>query len=156
MIRWNGTSSEFRNAVIRAVEGLVGEGTFAEVRLEVALDEYNMVRDISPDRIENVEFIVTSGEDEREMIPAFLPLADEQGLPVQHLESRALPELGAAYGDIDFYLEQRKVNDFRAIEKNSNTLQDTAKKEKAEKKPHDYKQQKQLKSLQNRLKATKC
>ena len=59
VIRWNGTSSEFRNAVIRAVEGLVGEGTFAEVRLEVAVDEYNMVRDISPDRIENVE----SGED---------------------------------------------------------------------------------------------
>jgi ATP-binding cassette subfamily F protein 3 len=56
-------------------------------------------------------------------------------------------------GDIDFYLEQRKVNDFRAIEKNSNVAQATAKKEKAEKKPHDYKQQKQLKSLQNRLKA---
>lgn len=56
------------------------------------------------DRIENVEFIVTSGEAEREVIPAFLTLADEQGLPVQHLESRALPELGAAYGDIDFYL----------------------------------------------------
>ena len=56
-------------------------------------------------------------------------------------------------GDIDFYLEQRKVNDFRAIEKNPNTTQASAKKEKAEKKPHDYKHQKQLKSLQNRLKA---
>ena len=56
-------------------------------------------------------------------------------------------------GDIDFYLEQRKVNDFRAIEKNPNAAQAAAKKEKAEKKPQDYKQQKQLKSLQNRLKA---
>jgi len=56
-------------------------------------------------------------------------------------------------GDIDFYLEQRKVNDFRAIEKNPNAAPAAAKKEKAEKKPQDYKQQKQLKSLQNRLKA---
>lgn len=59
VIRWNGSSAEFRDAVVRAVEGLVGEGTFAEVRLEVEVDEFNMVRDISPDKIENVE----SGED---------------------------------------------------------------------------------------------
>lgn len=59
VIRWNGTSSEFRNAVVRAVEGLVGEGTFAEVRLEVYSDPYNMVQSISPESIENVE----SGED---------------------------------------------------------------------------------------------
>jgi ATP-binding cassette subfamily F protein 3 len=56
-------------------------------------------------------------------------------------------------GDIDFYLEQRKVNDFRAIEKSSPSAEGGAKREKTEKKPQDYKQQKQLKSLQNRLKA---
>lgn len=56
-------------------------------------------------------------------------------------------------GDIDFYLEQRKVNDFRAIEKSAPTAGGGSKKEKTEKKPQDYKQQKQLKSLQNRLKA---
>ena len=56
-------------------------------------------------------------------------------------------------GDIDFYLEQRKVNDFRAIEKSAPSAGGGAKKEKTEKKPQDYKQQKQLKSLQNRLKA---
>ena len=56
-------------------------------------------------------------------------------------------------GDIDFYLEQRKVNDFRAIEKSAPSAEGGAKKEKTEKKPQDYKQQKQLKSLQNRLKA---
>ena len=56
-------------------------------------------------------------------------------------------------GDIDFYLEQRKVNDFRAIEKSALSAGGAAKKEKTEKKPQDYKQQKQLKSLQNRLKA---
>ncbi|MEK9750186.1 MAG: ABC-F family ATP-binding cassette domain-containing protein [Flavobacteriaceae bacterium] len=56
-------------------------------------------------------------------------------------------------GDIDFYLEQRKVNDFRAIEKSAPSAEGGAKREKTEKKPQDYKQQKQLKSLQNRLKA---
>ena len=56
-------------------------------------------------------------------------------------------------GDIDFYLEQRKVNDFRAIEKSAPSAEGGAKKEKTEKKPQDYKQQKQFKSLQNRLKA---
>lgn len=56
-------------------------------------------------------------------------------------------------GDIDFYLEQRKVNDFRAIEKSAPSAGAGARKEKTEKKPQDYKQQKQLKSLQNRLKA---
>ena len=56
-------------------------------------------------------------------------------------------------GDIDFYLEQHKVNDFRAIEKSAPSAGGGAKKEKTEKKPQDYKQQKQLKSLQNRLKA---
>jgi ATP-binding cassette subfamily F protein 3 len=56
-------------------------------------------------------------------------------------------------GDIDFYLEQRKVNDFRAIEKSTTSPEGAFKKEKSEKKPQDYKQQKQLKSLQSRLKA---
>ncbi len=56
-------------------------------------------------------------------------------------------------GDIDFYLEQRKVNDFRAIEKSTTSAEGAFKKEKSEKKPQDYKQQKQLKSLQSRLKA---
>ena len=59
VIRWNGTSSEFRNAVVRAVEGLVGEGIFDEVRLEVVGDDYGMIRDISPEAYYDVE----SGEE---------------------------------------------------------------------------------------------
>lgn len=59
VIRWNGTSSEFRNSVVRAVEGLVGEGTFDEVRLEVVGDDYGMIRSISPDAHYDVE----SGEE---------------------------------------------------------------------------------------------
>jgi len=51
-------------------------------------------------------------------------------------------------GDINFYLEQRKAADFRAIEKKQE-----AKKVKApsEKKQSDFKQQKKIKSLKNKL-----
>ncbi len=55
VIRWSGTSAEFRNAVVRAVEGLVGEGTFAEVRLEVVGDDYGMIRSITPESYSDVE-----------------------------------------------------------------------------------------------------
>ncbi|MEM9647300.1 MAG: ABC-F family ATP-binding cassette domain-containing protein [Bacteroidota bacterium] len=50
-------------------------------------------------------------------------------------------------GDIDFYLEQRKAEDFRKIEKGEQKIQ--VKKEKP--KANDYQTQKKLKSLKNRL-----
>ncbi|MDG1047214.1 MAG: ABC-F family ATP-binding cassette domain-containing protein [Flavobacteriaceae bacterium] len=53
-------------------------------------------------------------------------------------------------GDIDFYLEQRKVQDFRAIEKKQQVK--TEKKGHSNQKPAlDYQQQKAHKSLQNKL-----
>ena len=53
-------------------------------------------------------------------------------------------------GDIDFYLEQRKVQDFRAIEKKQQVK--TEKKAQSNQKPAlDYQQQKAQKSLQNKL-----
>ena len=78
-----------------------------------------------------------------------------QGLSSQVFEfkdHRIKPYLG----DIDFYLEQRKVDDFRAIEKRQpekNAAAEGAKNKAQEPaKPIDYQQQKQLKNLQNRLK----
>ena len=53
-------------------------------------------------------------------------------------------------GDIDFYLEQRKVQDFRDIEKKQQVK--TEKKAQSNQKPAlDYQQQKAQKSLQNKL-----
>ena len=53
-------------------------------------------------------------------------------------------------GDIDFYLEQRKVQDFRGIEKKQQVK--TEKKAQSNQKPAlDYQQQKAQKSLQNKL-----
>ncbi|MCK0136687.1 ABC-F family ATP-binding cassette domain-containing protein [Arenibacter sp. S6351L] len=54
-------------------------------------------------------------------------------------------------GDIDFYLEQRKVEDFRAIEKKQTVVQ---KKEKSQEKHIDFEDQKKIKSLKNRLSST--
>ncbi len=51
-------------------------------------------------------------------------------------------------GDIDYFLEQRKVEDFREIEKKQI---DSKKKEKRNNKPSDYESQKRLKSLKNKL-----
>ncbi|PIF00969.1 MAG: glycosyl transferase family 2 [Maribacter sp.] len=53
-------------------------------------------------------------------------------------------------GDINFYLEQRKVDDFRAIEKGRNNPIKTAK---VEKPSNSYHNQKKIKSLKNRLSA---
>nr|WP_298924549.1 ABC-F family ATP-binding cassette domain-containing protein [uncultured Allomuricauda sp.] len=50
-------------------------------------------------------------------------------------------------GDIDFYLEQRKAEDFRKIEKGEKKI----KVEKAQPKENDYQTQKKLKSLKNKL-----
>lgn len=50
-------------------------------------------------------------------------------------------------GDIDFYLEQRKVNDFRGIEKKEEKKEDRPK----EKNNQSFEDQKQLKSLKNKL-----
>ncbi|MDX1758268.1 MAG: ABC-F family ATP-binding cassette domain-containing protein [Arenibacter algicola] len=54
-------------------------------------------------------------------------------------------------GDIDFYLEQRKVDDFRAIEKKQTVVQ---KKEKPQEKHMGFEDQKKIKSLKNRLSST--
>lgn len=54
-------------------------------------------------------------------------------------------------GDIDFYLEQRKVDDFRAIEKKQTVVH---KKEKPQEKHLDFEDQKKIKSLKNRLSST--
>jgi ATP-binding cassette subfamily F protein 3 len=51
-------------------------------------------------------------------------------------------------GDIDYFLEQRKVEDFREIEKKQI---DSKKKEKRNNKPSGYESQKKLKSLKNKL-----
>jgi ATP-binding cassette subfamily F protein 3 len=51
-------------------------------------------------------------------------------------------------GDIDYYLEQRKVQDFRAIEKKQ---KETVKKEKPAGKGNSFQDQKKLKSLKNKL-----
>jgi ATP-binding cassette, subfamily F, member 3 len=79
-----------------------------------------------------------------------------QGLSSQVFEfkdNRIKPYLG----DINFYLEQRKVDDFRAIEKRQpeKSLSAEPSKNKAQEqaKPVDYQQQKQLRNVQNRLKA---
>ncbi|MCP4975901.1 MAG: ABC-F family ATP-binding cassette domain-containing protein [Maribacter sp.] len=53
-------------------------------------------------------------------------------------------------GDIDYYLEQRKVADFRAIERKKNN---TVKKVKTEKQLNSFEDQKKLKSLKNKLSA---
>jgi ATP-binding cassette subfamily F protein 3 len=53
-------------------------------------------------------------------------------------------------GDIDYYLEQRKVNDFRAIEKQKSIA---VKKVKTAKQTNTFQDQKKLKSLKNRLSA---
>lgn len=52
-------------------------------------------------------------------------------------------------GDIDFYLEQRRVQDFRAIEKK----QQTAAKVVEQPKENNYRDQKKMKSLKNKLSA---
>ena len=53
-------------------------------------------------------------------------------------------------GDIEFYLEQRKAADFRAIEQ---VKKNTVKKGKTEKQSNSFKDQKKLKSLKNKLSA---
>ncbi|MCL6218649.1 ATP-binding cassette domain-containing protein [Zunongwangia pacifica] len=52
-------------------------------------------------------------------------------------------------GDIDYYLEQRKLEDMRAVEKRDKTPKAAVKKETSEK--QSYEDQKKLKSLQNKL-----
>ncbi len=54
-------------------------------------------------------------------------------------------------GDIDFYLEQRKVEDFRAIEKKNVPTQ---KKDKPQEKHIVFEDQKKIKSLKNKLSST--
>ena len=51
-------------------------------------------------------------------------------------------------GDIDFYLEQRKLADFRNLEKGDKKV---AEKTQTESKENDYQTQKKMKSLKNKL-----
>ncbi|MDF1824678.1 MAG: glycosyltransferase family 9 protein [Verrucomicrobiales bacterium] len=53
---------------------------------------------------EGVEFVVTSGEAEYEQIDRFLDLLRERGLPFAHLYGKSLTDLGATFGQLDFYL----------------------------------------------------
>lgn len=54
-------------------------------------------------------------------------------------------------GDINFFLEQRKAQDMREIEKKDEVLKDSSKIEIKEKKSLSYEEQKKQKSLQNKL-----
>ena len=56
------------------------------------------------DRLGEIEFVVTSGEAERERIGDFLALLEERRLPFRHLTGHSLTELGSAFGGVDFYL----------------------------------------------------
>ena len=57
-------------------------------------------------------------------------------------------------GDIDFYLEQRKAENFRAIEKKQEKSQDVIHSKAKNNKQASFKDQKALKSLKNKLSAT--
>ena len=72
-----------------------------------------------------------------------------QGLTEKVYEFRD-GEVKEFLGDIDDYLQQRNVLDFRAIEKGGSTAQKESKAA-PEKKPNDYQEQKRLKSLKNKL-----
>lgn len=54
--------------------------------------------------IPDVEFVVSSGEAEHEVIDQFLDAADTAGLSFTHLKGHSLAELGATYEAVDFYL----------------------------------------------------
>lgn len=55
VVTWTGSSADFREAVVDAVEGLVGEGHFDEVRLVVTSDEFGMVESITPEYYTDVD-----------------------------------------------------------------------------------------------------
>ena len=55
VITWSGSSSDFREAIVDAVEGLVQEGHFDEVRLIVADDPYSLVKEIDPEAYYDVD-----------------------------------------------------------------------------------------------------
>jgi ADP-heptose:LPS heptosyltransferase len=56
------------------------------------------------EELDSVEFIVTSGEAEYEIIADFLALLDRRNLRYHHLAGKTLPELGAVYSEVDLYL----------------------------------------------------
>lgn len=64
------------------------------------IEVLNLIRDEIPE----VEFVITSGEAEYEVIGQFLAAAKTARLPVTHLQGHSLAELGAAYADVDYYL----------------------------------------------------
>ena len=90
VVTWNGSNADFREAVVDAVEGLVGEGHFDEVRLVITSDEYNMVQSVSPEVYKDVdagdevkftiEFYgaVASEENEKTVTVEFELVADDE------------------------------------------------------------------------------
>lgn len=56
------------------------------------------------ERLGDVEFVVTSGEAEIEVIGEFLDFLGQRDLDSVHLAGKSLPELGAAFSELDFYL----------------------------------------------------
>ena len=55
VIIWSGNSSDFRDSIVDAVEGLVGDAHFEEVRLDVVSDEYGLVEEIEPEVYTDVD-----------------------------------------------------------------------------------------------------
>ncbi len=52
----------------------------------------------------DVEFLVTSGEAEHETVGDFLAMLEQRSIPHRHLSNLSLPELGAVFASVDFYL----------------------------------------------------
>jgi ADP-heptose:LPS heptosyltransferase len=53
---------------------------------------------------DSIEFVVTSGEAEHEVIAGFLFLVEDAGLVHHHLGRHSLAELGAVFAEVDFFL----------------------------------------------------
>lgn len=51
-----------------------------------------------------IHFLITSGEAEETVIGGFCALLDEADLPYTHLAGRRLVDLGAIYGQVDYFL----------------------------------------------------
>tara|TARA_R110000850_G_scaffold14189_10_gene45487 strand:- start:1091 stop:2044 length:954 start_codon:yes stop_codon:yes gene_type:complete len=92
--RWT-LSSETSYIAIHPGSGSPGKNWSFESWVEV-LVELNQSLD--------VHFLVTSGEAEHEVIDQFIEMLSEKKLPHTHLTGLSLPELGAVFGTVDFYL----------------------------------------------------
>ena len=55
-------------------------------------------------RDEEIRFLITSGEAEESVISQFCALMDKARLPYTHLSGRRLVDLGAIYGQVNYFL----------------------------------------------------